>query len=196
MLEFIQELSESRLFKNPRQLEGESKRQMADALFVATLALNILRYENPNVATRYAKKTMIYGLDGWRSSGSDYSNLAYTLLNQERYKERMINDAVVSVPRLQLTRWLRDIGKEKYDPKGDYRFFMSLQRNLNIRQPGLMNARRLIVDWPRLHDHEKQLATTKIYQELHRLLPQSDIFLNFKKYATKRNAMVNISDNF
>lgn len=188
--EFLQELSESRLFRNPSKVEGVAIGNLADNFFNAAMSLQILRYENPKAAQKYAQQTLATGLDGWRTSGSDLNNLAQILMHPDRFEDRVRMDRSVRLPELQLKTWLRNIAQGKEDPSYDRQFFLALQRQLGVRSPGLQAARRLVSDWHRTIGNEKALATTRVFQGMNHDLRQSDLYAPFARVANKRGAMV------
>lgn len=188
--EFIKELSEARVFKNPTKLETMGTGQIADSMFNAVLAIQIMRYENPKAAVRLAKQTLSTGMDGWRSSGSDLNNMAQLMMNPERYKDKIIVDRQVSLPSMQLKGWLRNIAQGREDTVYDRKFLLALQRQLGVISPGLMGARRLVADWPRTIGNERALAVTRVYRGMATDLKQSDMFAPFAKVANKRGMMI------
>lgn len=188
--EFLQELSEARIFRNPTSIDQAQLSSLADNFFNAAMALQIMRYENPRAAQQYAQRTLSGGLDGWRSSGSDFNNMAQILMNQDRYSDRVIIDRSVSVPRMQLLGWLRNIAQGRENSEYDQRFFLAMQRQLNVRSSGLRAARRLISDWSRALPDERRLATTRIHNVLRRELGNSDLFAPFNRVASRSGARV------
>lgn len=189
--EFIKDLSEARVFRNPANLPSVGLSNIAQNFFNATLALQIMRYENPKLAKKYAQQTLSNGLDGWRSSGSDFNNMAQILLNPERYSEKINIDTQITVPELQLKTWLRHIAKGTADETADRRFFLALQRRLGVDSPGLISARRVAADWSRSLSSERTQATARVYRGLSHDLKQSDLFTLFARIASKQGATDN-----
>jgi hypothetical protein len=189
--EFIKDLSEARVFRNPANLPSVGLSNIAQNFFNATLALQIMRYENPKLAKKYAQQTLSNGLDGWRSSGSDFNNMAQILLNPERYSEKINIDAQITVPELQLKTWLRHIVNGTADETADRRFFLALQRRLGVDSPGLISARRVVADWSRSLSSERTQATARVYRGLSHDLKQSDLFAPFARIAGKQGATDN-----
>jgi hypothetical protein len=188
--EFIQELSEAKLFRNPTKIKDVRISQLSDTFFNAILAIEILKHTDPVAAQKYAKQTLAYGnLNGWRSSGSDLHNLAHLLINNKSYSDRLEIDRVISVPELQFKTYLRNIAQGKKDLNFDRRFLLTLQKQLGINSPGLKSARRLISDWSIAVTNEKQLAATRVYMGLQKDLQQSDMWLPFTK-TIKRNKLL------
>jgi hypothetical protein len=188
--EFIQELSEAKLFRNPTKLKDASVSQLADSFFNAILGLEILKQTDPTAAQKYAKQTLAYGnLNGWRSSGSDLHNIAHLLINNRRYTDKLDIDRVVTVPELQFKTYLKNTAQGRQDLNFDRRFLLNLQKGLGINSPGLKSARRLIADWPRALPNEKQLAATRVYMGLQHDLQQSDMWAPYTR-TIKRNKLL------
>lgn len=188
--EFVKELSEAKLFKNPTKLADTSLGQVADTFFNAVLGLHILRHTDPKAAQRYAQQTLTYGnLAGWRSSGSDLHNMAHILANPRQYADRLDVDRVVTLPELQFKQYLRNIAAGKEDANFDRKFLFNLQRNLGVGSAGLRSARRLIGDWARALPSEKQLAATRVFYGMQHDLQNSDMFQPFSR-TIKRNKLL------
>jgi hypothetical protein len=147
-----------------------------------------MKYENPKAAKEYATRTLSNGLSGWRSSGSDFNNMAQILLGPDRYSDKIINDRVVSVPSLQLKSWLRNIAQGKNDANYDRRFFLALQRQLGVKSSGLISARRVVADWDRSLGNERVQAIARVHRGLSRDLKQVDFYAPFARVAKKAGA--------
>lgn len=188
--EFVKELSEAKLFKNPAKLSNAGIGQVADSFFNAILGLQILKHTDPKAAQRYAKQTLVYSnLNDWRSSGSDLHNMAHILSNVRRYENKLAIDRVVTLPQLQFKQYLKNIALGKEDLNFERKFLFNLQRNLGVSSAGLRSARRLIVDWNRALPNEKQLAATRVYYGLQHDLRNSDMFQPFTR-TIKRNKLL------
>jgi hypothetical protein len=175
--EFVKELSEAKLFKNPTKLADTSIGEVADTFFNAVLGLSILKNTDPKAAQKYAQQTLSYSnLSDWRSSGSDLHNMAHILANPRRYDDKIAIDRVVSLPEMQYKQYLRNTAAGKYDANFDRTFLLNLQRNLGINSSGLRSARRLIGDWDRALPDERQLAATRVYYGLQHDLQNSDLY--------------------
>lgn len=186
--EFINELSEARVFRNATNLPEVGISNIADNFFNSALALQIMKYENPKAAAAYAQRTLSTGLDGWRSSGSDFNNMAQILLNPDRYADKLTIDRTVSVPSLQLKTWLKSISQGKNDANYDRRFFLAMQRQLGVKSPGLISARRVVADWDRSLGNERAQAVAKVHRGLSRDLKQVDFYAPFARVAKKSGA--------
>lgn len=187
--EFINELSEARLFRNPTNLQDIKVSNVADNFFNAALALQIMHYEDPKKAKQYAQRTLSGGLDGWKSSGSDMNNMAQILMKPERYSDRVISDRTLSFPEMQFKGWLRNIANSRLDPTYDRKFFLALERQMRVSSPGLKNARRLVADWSRSTGSERATAIGRVARGLSYDLKGSDIASQFTKLAARKGAI-------
>lgn len=189
--EFLQELSEARLFRNPSKMGEVFTSELADNFFNAVLALQTLKQVNPAAAQKYATQTLQSGsIDGWRSTGSDLHNMAYMLKNQERYAGKLTQDRHVSMPNLMFTSWLRNMSQGRDDKTYDRKFLLRLQRDLGVQSTGLRAARRLVADWDHaLHD-ERKLAATRIHQGLRHNLQKSDMYAPYNSSMTKKALLI------
>lgn len=189
--EFIKELSEARLFRNPTKFTTKtSMSQMADSFFNAVMGLQILRHTDPKLAQRYAAQTMQNNLQGWRSSGSDLHNMAQVLMNPNNFADKIAMDRVISVPQLQLRTYLRNIAQGKEDANFDRKFLFNLQKGLRVSSPGLKNARRLIGDWSLSTGSERQLAATRVYLGMQHELRATDMWVPFSKNIKKKKLLL------
>lgn len=189
--EFLQELSEARLFRNPARMQEIFTGELADNFFNAILAIQTIKKTNPKLAQKYAQQTLQSGtIDGWRSSGSDLHNMAFILKNQDRYEGRLVNDRHVSLPYLQFMGWLRNMSQGRDDKTYDRKFLLRLQRDLGIVSPGLKSARRLVADWEHALDTEKKLAASKIFQGMRHDLQASDMYAPFYKTVRSKDLLL------
>lgn len=193
--EFVKEISEAKLFKNPTKLADTSIGEIADNFFNAVLGLEILRNNDPRAAQKYAQQTLTYGnLNGWRSSGSDLHNMAHILINNKSYSDRIDIDRVVTLPEMQFKQYLRNIAQGKKDSSFDKTFLLNLQKRLGINSAGLRSARRLVGDWMYAAPEEKKLAATRVYMGLNKNLQQSDMYNPIAKNITKNKLLLKGAD--
>lgn len=175
--EFIKELSEARLFRNPTKLPTVKISHLADGFFNSLMGLHILRHTNPKAAQKYAQQTLQYGnLSGWRTSGSDLHNMAHILINPRKFQDKILLDRLISFPEFQFKQYLRNLAQDKIDTSFDRRFFLNLQKGLSVENSGLKSVRRIVGDWPRALANEKQLAATRIYLSMQHDLIRSDMW--------------------
>ena len=124
--EFIRELTEARLFRNPARMAELHTSELADSFFNAVMALQILQKTDPRKAQKYAKATLSSGgIDGWRASGTDLHNMAFILKNQDRYEGRLTKDRTVTLPHLGFMQYLRNMAQGRDDKQFNRQFLLS-----------------------------------------------------------------------
>ena len=193
--EFIKELNEAKLFRNPTKFSAKmSVGQIADSFFNAILGLQVLRQTDPKAAQRYANQTIQNNMTGWRTSGTDLNNMAQVLGNADKFTDRLEIDRVITVPSLQLKTYLRNIANGVNDPNFDRKFLLNLQKALKVSSPGLRNARRLVGDWAYATGNERQLAASRIYLGLQHELQNSDMWAPFSKTIKKKKLLLPNAD--
>ena len=131
-LELIDELVESRLFRNATSISRLTPQRLAENFYVTLLYLNGLRHANRSAAAGYAQSTIQYSeFDGVKSSATDLYNLASGALRERQF------------PELALKRWLRDIIADRRDSRQDYQLFTELEHLLKIDNSNLRELRRV-----------------------------------------------------
>lgn len=189
--EFIREISEARLFRNPTRMAEIYTGELADNFFNAVMALQIMQKTNPKLAQKYAKATLMSGgLDGWRSSGSDLHNMAFILKNQDRYEGRLTKDRHVTLPELQFKNWLRNMANGRDDKQVERQFLLKLQNSLGVQNAALRSARRTIADWDHSLPDEHKVAATRVYKGLRHDLQASDMFAPYNALMQKRGLLI------
>jgi hypothetical protein len=118
-----------------------------------------------------------------RSSASDLHNLIAVLHNQDDFSEKIETDANISIPVLQLKRYLRDIENDRKDASLDRQFFMKLEQFLKISNSSYRQIRRNVADWRLNSDTEKELICRNIKNYLNNYNQQTDILTYFRNLA-------------
>jgi len=189
--EFIREITEARLFRNPARMAELYTSELADSFFNAVMALQILQETDPRKAQKYAKATLASGgIDGWRASGTDLHNMAFILKNQDRYEGRMTKDRRVTLPYLGFMQYLRNMAQGRIDKQFNRQFMLKLQNQLNIKSPALRSSRRTVADWDRGLPDEHKVAATRIYKGMRHDLRASDMFNQYNAVMMGKNLLV------
>ena len=162
--EFIrEELTEARYLRNPKDATGYSEYDIADTFFEHMLMLQQMRYENPEAAAAYAKKTLQYQtFTQVRTGATDLHNLASILANQSKYGDKLTSTGNVYLDELKFKRYLRDVAGGKLNKAQDRQLFMSMQRNLQIRNSLLKNARRVAQDYGSATNQERKAVAQRM----------------------------------
>jgi len=162
--EFIrEELTEARYLRNPKDATGYSEYDIANTFFEHMLMLQQMRYENPEAAAAYAKKTLQYQtFTQVRTGATDLHNFAAILANQSKYGDKLTSTGNVYLDELKFKRYLRDVASGKLNKAQDRQLFMSMQRNLQIRNSLLKNARRVAQDYGSATDQERKAVAQRM----------------------------------
>jgi len=189
--EFLQELSEARLFRNPARMGELYTSELADNFFNAVMALQILQKTDPRAAQKYAKATLASGsIDGWRSSGSDLHNMAFILKNQDRYEGRITKDRTVTLPYLGFMQYLRNMAQGRDDKQYNRQFLLKLQNMLHVQNPALRSARRTVADWEHSLPDEHKVAATRVFKGMRHDLRASDMFNQYNQVMLGKNLLI------
>ena len=162
--EFIrEELTEARYLRNPADATDYSEYDIANTFFEHMLMLQQMRYENPEAAAAYAKKTLQYqNFTQVRTGATDLHNFAAILANQNKYGDKLTSTGNVYLDELKFKRYLRDVASGKLNKAQDRQLFMSMQRNLQIRNSLLKNARRIAQDYGSATNQERKAVAQRM----------------------------------
>jgi len=180
-LDLIQELTEARLYRGRETLAGKKARDLAKVTYLSFMMLEILRHEDNSYAKRYTKDTMWYdNFESMKGSASDLHNLIAILTKQSNYSSKIETDASVSVPELQVRRYLRDIENDRKMIGLDRAFFKTLEEFLKISDGEIKSMRVYIADWLQCSAGEKRRIKLRIKNILGPSNFQLDILMHFR----------------
>ena len=178
-LPFLNELVESRMFNDGSSIEHKSAKSIAEIVLLMTFAIEILHHEDESLARKYVEKTLQYNdFDAMRTSQTDYYNLISVLANQEKYHEKIEVDKSISIPVLQLKRYLKDIKYGNEHHSQDRAFLIALEDFLKVGK--YKSIRRIIGDWQQASTSEKHSVFTTLKQAFNEKALQSDLYIAFK----------------
>jgi hypothetical protein len=199
-LEFINELCESRLIRQKKQVGRFTAKDAADLVFLYACCLNILKneFKYAPVAAAYAKKTVMYNnFDVFRINGTDMYVFLVGLLGTDDtsnlFSDKQASDMFISGLRVnqpQLKEWLRLTAKGKTGSV-DAQYLFRLERQLKIDNSQYKSIRRLATDWVNLNHGQKTLVITRILQAFRsravrsELMPVMTSLAKEKKYVPK-----------
>ena len=162
------ELSESRMWKQMKQLTGLKMSKVAELMFEQLLALQIFAQSDPAYAAQQAAQIMrLQNFDGFRTSQPDLYNVLTIMVDPERFDSQIVQDVQVIVPELRLKRNLRAIAKNKYNA-GDYNYLMlMLQREMQDYLPApLIQMRRQIGNWDRTKPQDRKVIVDRLMLQM------------------------------
>lgn len=181
MFDFIQEIAEARLYRNGETLKGKSAEDVAKITFLSILMLEILRFVDKGYSKKYAADSLPFqNFTAMRPSATDLHNLLSVLAEQDKYASKITVNHNISVPELQIRRWLRDIENSKKDVPLDRQLFLKLETFFQIKDSSLRNIRRHVADWGISSHSEREATINLIKQMANQLTQQSDLYQHFK----------------
>lgn len=180
-LPFLQELVEARLYRNTTTLNGKTAAELAKVAYLMFMMLEILRHEDNSFAKRYSLETMWYNnFASMKSTASDLHNVLAILSNQTNYKNKIKVDANISVPNLQIRKYLRDIENDRKEKGWDRAFFKTLGEFLKITSSDLKQMRMYVADWTANSITEKRKIKLAIKNALQATKHQNDLLIQFR----------------
>lgn len=189
--DFINTLSESRLYPSTSSLRQKTPRQVADLAHAMLCALRILLAENETRpwAREYARKTaQYYGFNSWRPGGTDLYILLYALLGDADLKPGKDDPRPwLPIDEKMLIRWFKTAGQDRDDESLVRRIFLKLDMMFDIKDGSLKAIRRLVMDWPHLRHSEKSLAVTRLLQIIRNRASMGEMLPHLKMLAKEQN---------
>jgi len=171
-------LSESRAYRTPRHLNGLTLKQLGEQLFEQLLALQIFVNSDPAYAARIAEEIMkLQNWPGFRTSQPDLYNVIAILMKPEKFKDRVIQNAQITIPELRLKRNLRQIMKREFN-NSDYSYMMlMLQRQMEDFLPApLIQMRRQISNWERQTPRDKNTIRQRLMLQMRKTGLQNEFY--------------------
>ena len=174
-LSFInKEITEARMFRNRAILRKLSIEDVANFAFLNTLLLFIVYSENDTglAGVDYAEKTIRYNsFDHYRISGSDLYIAYYILFNTAgdeliggTPEGNALARSRINVPMYMLRKMFKEMANDslRIDSAFIQRFFLMLEKKLNIKTSNYKSIRRLVQNWHKASTPEKQLVVTRM----------------------------------
>ncbi len=164
----FQELDESRMWKQIKQLNGLKMSKVGEYAFEQLLALQILAQSDPVYAARQAGQIMkLQNFDGFRTSQPDLYNVLCVLLKPSQFDKRIDQDVKITMPELRLKRNLRAIAKGELN-NSDYSYMMlMLQREMQDYLPApLVQLRRQASNWDRIVPSDRNTITDRLMLQM------------------------------
>lgn len=180
-MQFLQSLSESKLFPSKASLARKRDGEVAELAYYYLLAIRVLRLEDETQrwAKRYAKKTAEWGnFEKWRDSANDLYCLLHRL-NDVDHPDK--GKAPFPVDLAMIQRWLANEGRGEHDNRLARRILTGLDFSLKIKSQTAKSLRRIVMDWDEQDTDDKLIYLTKMVNALHTKAPRSEILIELKK---------------
>lgn len=147
-LEFLDSLTESRMFKNSRDFSSMSNRTLANISMISIIMFTV--YRQNSFVKNYLDNTIGFGdFDFVRSSNTDLANVIAVMKNFKDFKILIANDGI-SFPILQFKSFARGIINESLSEADYRRYLYAFEGFLKINDSVIKNARRFAYDWEEL----------------------------------------------
>ena len=188
------ELSESRLFRFTANFQRLSGRDVADLLYLETLAIYMMALDDKqqDYATAYARKSTQYGpYSVFRTSATDIYMLGFAI-NQPDYKSLKLasKDRTIlnnlNFNNRQHYMFMNKIARYTPSRSNASSYLIRLETQLKITNPLFRQFRRLILDWADLKYSQKQYVIAKMMQIIRVKGRGSEIFQNLNAMKTSR----------
>jgi len=195
-LEFINELCESRLVRQKKQIKKFTAKDAADLVFLYACTITILKNEFKYAPTgmAYAHKTRMYSnWNVFRTNGTDMYVLlcglvgtddTNTLMADQEASQIFRNSLNVNQP--QLKQWLAYSAKGKVNAQVDGQFLFRFEKQLRVDNAQYKAIRRLASDWSNLKHGQKTLIITRCMQAFRIRARRSELYPVLMKLSKEK----------
>ena len=176
-MEFLQDLTEAKLIGRSKSgLRRFDARELADLLFLHLCAVQILKHEFLGLpkAQEYVKATgPLTNFDHFVSSRNELYVLIHVLFGKNAESARKLlknqEESQLFLDRIQMNmqhtrKYLRLVLAGKVDEAFERRYFLMLERDLNISNSYYRAIRRLVMTWPKQSRSSRKLVMTRLLQ--------------------------------
>ena len=195
-LEFINDLCESRLVRQKKQIKQFTAKDVADLIFLYACTLTILKneFKYAPTAMAYAHKTRMYSnWNVFRTNGTDMYVLLCALVGTDDTNKLMADQEAsqvfrnsISVNQPQLKQWFAFTAKGKVSPQIDGQFLFRLEKQLRVDNAQYKAIRRLASDWGNLKHGQKTLIVTRCMQAFRLRARRSELYPILMKLSKEK----------
>jgi hypothetical protein len=180
---------------------------VANFAFLNTLLLFIVYSENDTglAGVDYAEKTIRYNsFDHYRISGSDLYIAYYILFNTAgdeliggTPEGNALARSRINVPMYMLRKMFKEMANDslRIDSAFIQRFFLMLEKKLNIKTSNYKSIRRLVQNWHKASTPEKQLVVTRMSMYFRTNARLAELFPYLEMLARKKNWNIDNANN-
>lgn len=184
--DFLGSLTESTLIRSKQSLSNYNARDIADAIFLNFLALEVLRHEDPSstIVAVYAANVIRYGeFDSFRIGGNDLYQLLYIVLGKHAQEtHQLLKDQKASLVllntlvlnKMKIKRYLLELSHNR-EGESINTFFLELESHLKINNTTYRNLRRSIVNWSELEVSEKEDVAKRLETAFRQRIIRSEL---------------------
>lgn len=180
-MDFLKDITESRMYRRLNQLAGKSVDDLAKQLFTHLLMLRSLYDLDKPKAVKYAKDIVTnLNFNGFRASMPDLYNMIVMIMEQHKYADKLFNNWDVVLPEMRIKRIFRSMAQGELDSNDFAQLMLILQRKIPNLDGDQMRMRRMVQDptkstatdrkW--MHKRLIQMSRRVVNSDLHQLYQQ------------------------
>lgn len=199
-MEFLQDLTEAKLIgRSKNGLRRFDARELADLLFLHLCAVQILKHEFlglPRVQEYVRSTGPLTSFDYFVSSRNElyvlihvlfgkHAESARKLLKNQEASNLLIDRIKIN---MQFTRkYLRLVLAGKTDESFERRFFLMMEKDLNITTGYYKAIRRLVMTWPKQPRSSRKLVVTRLLQIMRTKGRRSEMMTILEWFSKQKN---------
>ena len=199
----IGDLYESRMFPSKTSMKKLNAEDVAEMAFLYLIALQILKSEfsTEKFAQDYLYKTFKFGnFDRISSNSTDLAWLLHVLStrNAELLDGNRNNETELGKINLNdnvILNWARQAIKGRTSVEVDRRFFIMLEKMLNIRTSNYRSVRTLASEWQNLDVENRQLAMTRLLMAFRKKMLRAEVYQELDHLADKEDLEIHGAAN-
>lgn len=200
-MEFLQDLSEARLFGGGRSgIKRYNAKDIADIFFLHIIALQILNhnfYGAPEIKKYLHNAGNLINFDYWSSARNEIYVLLHILTGRQAKKQQsLLQDQEASQEFLKnikinmplMRKFLRLVKSGQHDEAFERRFLLELERDLMVTNGYYRSLRRLVSTWKRQPESTKRLVMTRLLQIFRTKARRSEL-LSILEYVSRKDRL-------
>lgn len=199
----INDLNESVLFPSKEVLKKYTVEDVANLVFLYFLTIQVLKneFDTAKFAIDYLHKTFRTAeLNSIHHYATDLNWLLYALLskNTALFKEHSGNSVElkkINIDQYFIKMWVRDSFKLKASDDQDRRFFIVLEKMLNIRLSDYRSMRYFATNWMNITDDQRKLTITRLVFALRKFSSRSELYSVVNELIKKKHFFIIGAEN-
>ena len=180
-MEFIKDITESRMYRRLGQLTGKSVDEIARQTFTHLLMLRSLYDLDKPKAVQYAQNIVSnLNFNGFRASMPDLYNMLVMIIDQHKYADKLYNNWKITVPEMRIKRVFRSMAQGELDSNDFAQLMLILQRKFPGLDGDQMRMRRMVQNTTKATASDRkwmykrlvQMSRRQLNSDLHQLYQQ------------------------
>ena len=195
MMEFIKDIHEAKMLRDDKNARVLTYTDCCERLYLSLLCLEMMRHYpkyNAFVKRYAATTTNKNNYNIFRMFSTDVHNFIYFVVGDEDALDKLKDPKAAKLLRnkthlstMALNRYLSQLANNT-EPKGVSKLFIKLESELNIKDPGYKNIRRLVTNMQGVSNIERNNFTTRLLYAVRAKLRSSDLISDFEKFVNDK----------